>query len=201
MPSTVEVCNLALSHLGISVEIASLTERSEGARACNRFFDMARDITLRDFLWPFATEFKTLALVEEDPTDEWAYSYREPTESLFIRRIVSGSRTDDEESSIPYKIIGDESGRLIYTDEADAIAEITAKRDTPAIWTSDFVMAVSFLLAGYIAPRVTAGDPYKLGARALQLYSLFRSNAKRTAANEESPDVPPESGIVEAMTT
>jgi hypothetical protein len=41
--SDVEICNLALSHLAIATEIATLTERSKEAQACNRFYAQVRD--------------------------------------------------------------------------------------------------------------------------------------------------------------
>jgi hypothetical protein len=75
----VDICNLALSHVGVSTEIANLdTERSKEAQACRRFYEPTREEVLRAFAWPFATRFVDLQLVEEEPNDEWAYSYRYP---------------------------------------------------------------------------------------------------------------------------
>ena len=54
MASQVGICNMALSHLGQSKPISSITERSAAARACNRFYDTALEEVLRDFAWPFA---------------------------------------------------------------------------------------------------------------------------------------------------
>ena len=56
MSSKTVICNLSLSHLGISKEISNIdTERSAAAEACRRWFNLARDETFRDFNWPFAT--------------------------------------------------------------------------------------------------------------------------------------------------
>ena len=79
MSSAVEICNLALSHLGSS-GIDALDERSEAAAACTTFYAICRDMVLRDAPWPFATKMQALALVEEDPNTEWGFSYRYPSD-------------------------------------------------------------------------------------------------------------------------
>lgn len=195
--STTAIANLAISHLGIGKEIANLiTERSAEAQACRRFYETARDITLRDFSWPFATKINALGLVEEDPNDEWGFSYRYPTDCLKLRRILSGIRNDTRQTRIPYRVTRDESGLLIYTDAEDAELEYTINESDVGRFPPDFVMALSFLLAGYVAPRLTGGDPFKLGNRALELYQFELSKARSSAANEEQPDDLPESEFI-----
>lgn len=187
--STTEIANLSLSHLGIGKEIGNLdTERSEEAAACRRFYDTARDATLRDFPWPRFTKFVTLALVETNPTDEWVFSYRYPSDCLELRRVLSGIRNDSRQSRVPYKIGQDVTGHLIYTDQADAQVEYTALISTVERYPSDFVLAFSFRLASLVAPRLTGGDPFKVGQRALELYMFEISKARATAVNEEQAE-------------
>lgn len=90
MLSDLEKANMALLHLGISKSIGSFTENSNEARALNTFYDTTNEWLLRNYKWPFATGFVNLALVETNPTDEWAYSYRYPTDCLFFRRVLNG---------------------------------------------------------------------------------------------------------------
>lgn len=195
--SKTEVCNLAISHLGISKEIANVeTERSAEAGACRRFYDTARDVTLRDFVWPFATKIQALGLVEEDPNTEWSYSYRYPTDCLKFRRILSGIRNDTRQSRVPYRIARDSSGLLIFTDAPSAVAEYTIQEETVTRFPDDFVMALSFRLAAYIAPRVTGGDPFKLGARALELFQFELNKAECTAVGEEQDEQHPDSEFI-----
>jgi hypothetical protein len=189
MASEVEIVNLALSHLGISKEIADLdTEKSDEARAGRRFYDICRDSTLRDFPWPFATKFLALGLIsdelEDSVEDEWDFSYRYPTDCAKIIRIRSGMADDTRQSRVTYKIAQDATGRLIYTNEEDASLEYTRLEDNPERFTSDFVMALSFRIASMMAPRLTAGDPYKLATRAYQMYTIELERAKATAINE-----------------
>lgn len=194
--SSVEICNLAISHLGSSKEITSLTERSNEAAACSRFYETALKATLRDFPWPFATRFAALALVEEDPNDEWAYSYRYPSGCLKFRRILSGSRTDTNSTRVPYKIASDDSGKLVYCDTEDAECEYTVYIDDPTLYPDDFVIAFSLKLSTFIAPRITGADPFKMGERAMGRYFMEIGAARSTAINEQQDDVEPDSELI-----
>lgn len=198
MSSKTEIANLATSHLGIDKEIANIdTENSAEARACRRFFDTARDMVLSDFPWPFATKFADLALVEEDPTIEWGFSYRYPSDCLTFRRILNGvTRIDTLESRVKYKIGRDTDGQLIYTDMEDAQGEYTIQITSVELYPPDFTMALSLLLAGLIGPRISGGDPFKKGDRALALYRKTIANAQALAIGEEQPDRPAESEFI-----
>lgn len=197
MASNVEICNLALSHLGSGKEISNLeTDRSSEALVCRRFFDITVDLVFRGFDWPFATRFVSLGLVETDPTEEWGFSYRYPTDCRRFIRIPSGVRNDSRESRTPYKIMSDSQGRLILTDKEDAQAEYIALLTDPQQWPNDFSMAVSFLLAVYIAPRVTGGDPFGMAKRAEALAEYQRSTAMANSANEQQDDPIPQSEFI-----
>lgn len=198
MASSTEVCNIALAHLGSGKSIASMTERSQEAMACKQFFEIARDATLRDFPWPFATKIDALALIAEDPNADWAFSYRYPTDCLKIRRILSGVRNDTPDTRVPYKIANASSGQVLFTDQPNAQIEYTLRVEDPQQYPPDFVMAFSLRLAAYIAPRVTGGDAFKLSERALRLYQLEISSAQATATNEEQGDTTPDSEFIRA---
>ena len=197
--SKAHIVNISLSHLSISKTVAILaTKRSEEAITARLFYDVAMEATLRDFPWPFATRILALALVEENPNDEWNFSYRYPTDCLEIRRILSGIRNDTRQSRVPYRILSDEQGSLVYTDKENAEIEYTVNAVSPQFYSADFVMAFSLYLAHLMAPRLTGGDPYKLGARALGLYDLEISRAVKNAFNEQQIEEPPESEFIRA---
>jgi hypothetical protein len=200
--SKVEVCNMALSHLGIGKTIGNLdTEKSQEAISCRLFFDRAMNATLRDCEWSFATKTVTLSLVEEDPTDEWAFSYRYPSDCKYFRRILSGIRNDSRQTKVSYRVVSDTVGQLIYTDEEDAIAEYTKKIETVANWPDDFVLALSARIAVYISPRLTAGDPFKMGDRALRLYLSEIGLAQAATFNEQQEEEAPDAESVRARDT
>jgi hypothetical protein len=181
------VANLALSHLGSGAQIADLGENSAEANAISTFYDLALEQALRAVNWPFATKIVTLALVEADPTDEWGYSYRYPSDCLYFRRILSGSRQDTRQSRVSYKIGRDSSGQLVYTDQSQAQAEYTTLVDDPQRWPVDFTLAFSYLLAALSVPRITGVDTKK-GQEARADYEREIRAARANAWNEEQPD-------------
>ena len=183
------IANLALSHLGSGKEVQDLdTENSDEANAIRRFYNEARNKVLRDFNWPFATKFADLTLVETTPNTEWGYSYRYPSDCIHLRRVRSGIRNDNRQSRQPYKIGKDATGKLIFTDLDSAKVEYTELVEAVELYDSNFVMALSYLLAVYAAPRVTGDDPFNLGDKAMRNYSMEIENAKSNAFNEEQPD-------------
>lgn len=199
MASSTEICNLAISHLGSTKRIANLdTEQSTEAALFRTLYDTTIDIVLRDYRWPFATKIGALALIEEDPNDEWRYSYSYPTDAVEIRRILSGIRNDARDSRVPYKIAYSSSGRILFCDIDDAEVEYTIRITDPQLYPPDFIMALSFRLASYAAPALTAGDPFKMGDRAMKMYQYEISKATATSFNEEQPDQLPDSEFVRA---
>lgn len=211
--SETAIANMALAHLGNSDQIANLDENSNEARACLLFYEQCRDEVLGAFPWPFATIIDALALVEADPTDEWAFSYRYPSDALTVYRIPSGfdraafqsftwpcSLTDWPYGfpAVPtrFRIVSDDEGKLIYTDQEDATIEYTKRETDPTRFPADFTNALALKLASDIAPMVAGGDPFKLGDKAFQKYRLAVSDARARAANEERADPPPDSSLV-----
>ncbi|HEY2851133.1 MAG TPA: hypothetical protein VGI97_14740 [Gemmatimonadaceae bacterium] len=229
----IAICNMALTHLAVGKRIASLTEKSAEARACSNFYDQTKDEVLRDFAWPFATKTVTLALVEQQPTFEWGYAYRVPIDCLAARRILNGNisvapfpnsfsaagpyatpaaRIMTAQTRIPYRLMADDSGELIYCDLApvapipassQALAqpglpqlEYTFELDNPPFYPSDFSQALAFLLGAYIAGLVTGGDKFKRGDYCLKMYSWAIARAQANAGNEEQPDQLPDSEAI-----
>lgn len=196
--SDVQIANMALAHIGSGKLITNLiTDRSKEAIACNLFYAQTRDEVLQDFPWGFASRRAVLGLVGDDPTTEWSYSYRYPSDALAVRSIASGvSRMETPASQVPHRILSDETGRLLYTSQTDAVIEYTARVIDSAQYPPDFVQAVALKLAAYIAPSLMSdGAP---GARSalLQHYALQLSVARRSSANEGRPDVAAESEFI-----
>ena len=201
MAAKVDIANMALSHLAVGKTIANVeTDTANEATVVRRFYEIARQATLRDFPWPFATRITALALIEEEPNTEWGYSYRYPTDCVYLRRILSGIRNDSRQSRSPYKIASDSQGALIFSDEEDAEIEYTLDSSQPQFYTPDFVLAFSYYLAALIGPELTGGDQFKLGERALQMYRFEISRAVSRASNEEQPEEDVESEFIRGRT-
>ncbi len=199
--SQAAICNMALGHLGVTREITNLTtDTGEEARVCRLYYNRALEYTLRKAPWPFAIRVVAPSLVDEDPTIEWAFSYRYPTNAVLIRRIPTGTRNPSLSGRVEFDIIGDDSGRLILCDveEADMEIEYVKNVTDPSIYSPDFILAFSYLLAFYIAPKLSRGDRDGLGARAFQMWGMLVGEAQATFANEKQLPPPRDSDIIEA---
>jgi len=104
MSSVVDICNLALSHIGDTANISSLTETSVQAQLCSRFYDMARKSTLELNPWSFATTRQKLAPLASNPTQmgsdgaaTWQYAYGLPSAVLNAIAVISAEALDDYE--------------------------------------------------------------------------------------------------------
>ncbi len=199
MSSSTRISNMALGHLGQSKRISEFnTDKSAAADTCRLWYPIALDEVLRDFSHPFLTKIEDLGLVEEDPNSEWGYSYRYPSNCLMFRRILSGIRNDSRQTKVPYRIAQDGTGKLIFTDQSEAQAEWSVHDTDMSRWPVDLRAALALLMAFYMAPSITAGDPFKLGDRAFKAYELMISKAKANALNEQQDEEPPESEAIRA---
>lgn len=202
-----EIANMALAHIGAGNFISSLTtDNSANADAINAFLEITREQTLRDFPWPFATKTadstlvttaatNAFALIEEDPNDEWGFSYRYPTDCAEVRRIWSGLRNDTPVSRVPFRIgfdgaVATATGRLLFTDMEDAVLEYTALLTDNTIYPPDFAMAWSYRLAWHVAPRLANNYSPEITKMLMQMYALEINKARSNSANEEQPDRP-----------
>jgi hypothetical protein len=188
---------MALYHLGVSKEMSNVdTESSEEAKTCRVFYDTAVESVLKSFPWPFATVVADLGLVEEDPTNDWAFSYNYPSDCLTFLRIQNELRTDSRQSRLPYKVATDGSAKLIYTDIEDAICEYTRNVTDTSFYTADFNLGLSYFLASLMVPKLTRGDQYKILKDVMALYNMYINKAKANALNEGQVDQEVESEFI-----
>lgn len=159
MASEVDICNLALGHLGDRATVSSIDppEGSAQAEHCARFYPVARDALLAMHAWAFATKrIAVAAVTAENP--EWDYAYAEPANLLKILAVLPADSTDDSEAagqylSQPYAL---ESG-LILTDQAGAIVRYTERVTDPTRFTPLFTDALAYMLASYLAGPIIKG--------------------------------------------
>jgi hypothetical protein len=196
MPSQADISNMALSHLGHSKTIVALTERSQEARSCNLWYEQVRDEVLREFPWPFALVTESLALIAEEPNDDWGYSYTAPVNALRLVRSPYGSvRNPTWESETRYTI----ADGVLYSDQDLATIRYVERVDDPSRFPPDFVAALSYLLAARIAPSLTSKDQREgLVVLMEEKFKEKINKAKANALNEQVRDVAPESSLITA---
>lgn len=199
--SVVRICNLALGYVGISTGITSLDEESAEARACDTYYEQVRDDLLRDYLWPFATKYATLALVSEfdietDPeANDWGYAFRLPTDCIRVHRILTPSG-DAEATPYPFDLGHDSQGRLLFCDLEEASIRYTERITDPNLFSSDFAKALAWSLAAEISFPLSINE--QLRQRALDQARMWASKAASSALNERQARSEPDSQFIRA---
>lgn len=166
MASVVDICNLAMSRLGDSANIASINppEGSPQSDYCAQFWPIARDSALESHSWGFATKRSTLAEVTAE-TDAWVYAYAMPTSCLRVLTVYDSEATSDigvDSSSpvpVPFAVEALASGSLaILTDQDQAAAKYIMRVTDSTKYSPLFLEYVSWLLASHVAGPLIKGD-------------------------------------------
>lgn len=175
MSTEVDICNLALAHLGDTATVASIDppEGSAQAEHCARFYPMARDALLEEHPWGFATKRVALALLSE-AWPEWTYAYAQPNDAVNIIAILSPTATDDYSQGIinipdvsiagnyepqPFSCeINDDGVPVILSDQEDAVLRYTALVSDTGNFSPLFTTTLSWRLAALLAGPILKGD-------------------------------------------
>lgn len=165
MASEIDICNLALAHLGDNATVASIDppEGSAQAEHCARFYPMARDALLELHSWKFATRRATLAQLE-NAWAQWDYAYAKPADCLRVIGVIPADMSDDllvegvEQTQNFTVEIGDSLNEVILTDQADAVVRYIARQTDASKFPPLFIMALAHQLAAMMAGPVLKGD-------------------------------------------
>lgn len=85
----VQIANLALARIGVSLKIASLTERTKEAIEIRNVFANVRDRVLEAAPWPFARRFVQLAKTgDNQKLYRWLFQYGYPTDCVALRTLL-----------------------------------------------------------------------------------------------------------------
>lgn len=190
MASVIDICNLALSHLGEIPNLSSIDppEGSAHAEKCARFYPIARDVALEMRNWSFALKRVKLATLPNDNT-RWTFRYRRPSDCL---RPIAIPQPDLGYAGV-FSVQGDVLARQmnsadftteqdsIYTDAPEAelqyLFRVTDTTKFPPLFTS----AVAWLLASYLAGAITRDMDVKQWA--YQMFEQQLSLSAQSVAN------------------
>lgn len=186
MASEVDICNLALSHLGDSATVASIDppEGSAQAEHCQRFYPIARDSLLELHNWKFATKRTRLALLDVDSWN-WTYAYAEPSDAMKIIGILPPTATPIEPTADYETMATDDGSGLILTDLEEATALYIAEVTDTMRFSPMFVTTLSWHLASMLAGPIIKGDVGAAEAKRCQQMMLYHlAQAKVSDANQ-----------------
>lgn len=183
MSSEIDICNLALAHLGDSANISDFEEGTAQADHCARFYPFARDQLLEKHEWGFATRRETLALLDDDTGTAWSYQYATPGNYIKVFAVLEPEAEDRDGQ--PFDIETVSSGdTVIHTNVEDAIARYVLRVTDTAKFTPMFTIALSRLLASYLAgPIIKGREGMQVGR---DQYSLFMAEFAAAAASDSN---------------
>lgn len=206
MASVVQLCNMALSHIGSDARVSSISppDGSVEAGYCAAFYDQARTELLEPGNWNFSLKRASLAQVTND-SDAWAYAYAKPAGCLRALRIPRPTvgltvftidqhldpHTDDRDSAQ-----FDIAGEVIYSNQPNAELVFVHDVTDTTKFTPSFNAALSFLLAGYLSgPILKGNEGAKLGDAMRQRAMNAAELAATAAANASSAETALQSSI------
>lgn len=148
MASEVSICNMALSHIGESAAVVSISppDGSTEAGHCARFYSIARAEVLEMHPWAFASKRVTLASLVNDST-AWGYKFQLPSDIIKVVKLLPYGATSDI-VGLDYIVAGE--GQLYCNDENPTLVYTRLVVDTTR-YTPSFTSALSYKLAAYLA--------------------------------------------------
>ena len=198
MPSVVQICNMALSHIGEEASVSSISppDGSVNAGLCATFYDAVRTEMLETGDFNFSLKRAALAEVTNTSTT-WAYAYAKPSDCLKAKRIpypldAVTVFTQDDTSYNPNDRGGAEfdiEGEVIYTNEPEAVLLYVRDVTDSTKFTPSFTTALSYLLASYLAGPIIKGSEGTRVGDAMRERATSIGNASATTAANASTTV------------
>lgn len=184
MSSAVDICNLALGHLGDNATVSSIDppEGSAQAEHCKRFYPIALNSLLEMHYWNFSMKRVTLPQVQ-NTWPEWQYAYAIPGDCLNAISVLPPDAADDYSTKFsptdtpafahnyspmiaagryvpqPYTIeLNEANQQVILTNQANAVLRYTKYVTDTTTFSPLFVMTLSWHLASMLAGPIIKGD-------------------------------------------
>jgi hypothetical protein len=201
-----KIYNLALGALLLQRRVSDPeTDQSNEARVLNTHYEAALDKALIDCDLDSTSTEATLALVEEDPNDDWEYSYTYPANAALFRRVKSlnGSAPDNRSSHVPKKIQIVDGVKVILTDEPDAVGEYIDRTVSLTYLSWPMAFCVAYQLAMLAAPLIVGKGAKALRDEISAKYLISKAEAQEHDKQESFNfiDESIESEFVEARTS
>ena len=206
MASQVEICNMALSHIGASA-IVSIGENSKEAEKCRLFFDNCLEAVLSDGNWQFRRQTKRLTLIDQEKVSDklirptnWSYMYAYPSDVIKVIGVMPDYREyinfwydnelDHYEGFQEFEIMQGKNDKVIVTNVCDAIACFSLKTTDITQLSDTLVTAFSHHLASKISMPIVGGregraikkdneDDYKEAIRTAKTHDISQKNINK----------------------
>lgn len=173
--NAIDVANLALSYIGATDPITSLSPPDQRVEAelAAKFFPLARSSVMSAKPWAWATYSTPLAQASDNPRPEWKYCYILPSRTLRVVRVFGFEHGVRQ----PYAI----HGNRLFTEIEEAQASLIEDLPDPLALTSfppDVLLAVAQRLASHLAGGIIRGIE---GARVSREYEMMARDSVERA--------------------
>ena len=202
MATEIDICNLALAHLGDDATIASIKPPEGSAQAENaaRFYPIARNALLETHTWNFASKRVALATTT-NTLEQWEYAYVAPADMMTPLAIISPTAQNDYSTRMssgdtpggitsnysPTIVAGHYTpqqfaveGIYIYSNQENALLRYQSIVTDPSKFSPLFVITLSWHLASMLAGPIIKGDQgMKQAKRCAEMMQGYLITAKQ----------------------
>lgn len=213
MASDVDICNLALAHLGDTATLSSINPPEGSAQAdhCYRFYPIARDSLLEMHLWNFSMRRVALPAKQCD-WPEWTNCYGVPNDAINLMSILPPDAADDYSVKFvptdaplfahnyspmvqtgryvpqPFTVETLSDGtKILYTNQPNAVLRYTAYVTDSTLFSPLFTMTLSWHLASMLAGPIIKGDAGAAEAkRCAQMMMMYLKEAQESDSQQRS---------------
>lgn len=183
----VQIYNLALGALLLTRRVNDLdADQSTEAKVLNTHWDVAFSSTLEDLDLDATSSLKTLEFSVANPTTQWLYGYKYPTDCAFMRRIVSSVLKDTRSTQIPRRIATINGNKLILCNEDSAVAEYISTDVPLSSLSANAGLAVAYKLAMLSSALIAGKGANKVKEDISKMYLLARSDAQEHDRQENA---------------
>ena len=210
MASAIDICNLALGHLGDTATVSSIDppEGSAQAEHCARFYPIARDSLLEMHLWNFSVRRVALAQVTNNWT-EWTYAYMVPADVNNIIAVLAPDAPNDYSTFVSpidgvpfyaptvaaamytpqqYTVESMADGTsILYANQSNAVLRYTSFITDTTKFSPLFIVTLSWHLASMLAGPLIKGDAGAAEAKRCQgMMTSYLTEAQMSDSNQRN---------------
>lgn len=198
MLTKVNICNVALSRIGVSQQIASLTEGSTESAACALHYDHALEMLLKEVDWGFARRRVTLTAFAGEAPDPWEYQYEFPANCARPLRIDDKRVTRLREEVVPFTTETDAStgARKILTNQDDACLIYTYIETDVSRYPAEFADVLAWRMAAELVVPLSQEQKWQDRAERRAILGLEMAIRNEFRSEVEMPE--PEASWIEA---
>ena len=193
--SEVRISNMALSNVGASSSIETMTEASAEAAQCNLWYNFSRKQALAANDWSFARRRLILATHGDDPPGTWAYRYQYPVDCVKFRKLENPAGRKALAVPFDVELGDDQETKSILTDLDDATGVYTFNLVQVTLFSEFFVTMFAAALAVNICYSLT--KKLKLKKELIMDFRSLSLVAQAADGNEQVSAPPREADWIE----